>query len=51
MMKTAPESLQTTAGASTRPTEAERTAILIMALGRASCKEPVHGMHRLPSPL
>ena len=49
--KTAPESLQTTAGALIRPTGAELTSIGIMAPGRASRKEGArHGMHRLPSP-
>lgn len=44
--KTAPESLVTTAGAWTRPTEAEQAAKLIMAPGRAfrkgapSCNVP-----------
>jgi transposase-like protein/IS1 family transposase len=37
-MKTAPEVASTTAGACNRPTEAERTRILIMATGRAHRK-------------
>jgi hypothetical protein len=49
--KTAPESLVTTAGAWTRPTEAEQAAKLIMAPGRAFRKEPSHGMPRLPAPI
>jgi len=47
--KTAPESLQTTAGALIRPTGAELTSIGIMAPGRAFRKEPVHGMRHLYS--
>lgn len=47
-MKTAPEVAPTTAGAWTRPTEAEQAATLIMAPVRASHKEPVHGLRRLP---
>jgi hypothetical protein len=43
-----PEGALTTAGAWTRPTEAEQAAKLIMASGRASHKEPVHAMPRLP---
>jgi len=46
--KTAPEVASTTAGASNRPTEAERIAIPIMAFGRAPFKEPAHGIDLLP---
>jgi hypothetical protein len=48
MMKTAPEVAPTTAGAWNRPTEAERTSILIMATGRAHRKEPIHATPDLP---
>src|SRR6476661_3185515 len=47
-MKTAPEVGGTTAGALTRPTEAEQTSTLTMASGWASRKEPVHGLRCLP---
>jgi hypothetical protein len=47
--KTAPESLVTTAGAWTRPTEAEQAAKLIMAPGRAFRKGARHAMHYLCS--
>lgn len=48
-MKTAPEVALTTAGAWTRPTEAERSRTSIMAFGRASRKEPDHDLPQLPS--
>lgn len=48
-MKTAPEVALTTAGALTRPAEAERTDIPSMASGRAFRKEPVHGLSPVPS--
>ena len=47
--KTAPESLQTTAGALTRPTGAEQTAIGIMAPGRAFRKGARNAMRHLCS--
>jgi hypothetical protein len=50
-MKTAPEVASTTAGAWTRPTEAEQAATLIMASGWASRKEPADGLRCLPDPL
>src|SRR5262249_47054009 len=49
MMKTAPEVALTTAGAWTRPTEARRAAKLIMASGRASGKDPSHGLPPVPN--
>jgi len=49
-MKTAPEVVEATAEALTRPTEAEQTSTLIMASGWASRKEPAHGMRRLRDP-
>lgn len=47
--KTAPEVVDATAGAWTRPTEAKRAAIRIMASGRASDKEPAHGLPPVPN--
>jgi hypothetical protein len=49
--KTVPESLPTTAGTLTRPTEAERTSILIMASGRAFRKERPDALPDLPGPV
>src|ERR1700753_1489775 len=48
--KTAPVVAPTTAGAWTRPTEAEQAAKLIMASDRASHKEPAHALPSLPDP-
>ncbi len=46
------KSLEATAGALTRPTEAGQTSTLIMAFGRAYRKEPAHvPVPSLPSPL
>ena len=47
--KTAPEVVGATAGALTRPTGAEQTAIGIMAPGRAFPQGEVHGMPSLSS--
>jgi hypothetical protein len=47
--KTAPESLQTTTGALTRPTGAEQVPTGIMAPGRAFRKGARHAMRHLCS--